>query len=181
MADNSGMIKVAAIGVAAYVAYTQGWLSFLGIGTAQPLPTTAADTTSNDAALAAAVAKTAADTATATEVAKPNPKANVLDGIYARLVTAANAPTAGLTVDQWGYFLNQQLAPLGLSAPDPQPIFGGLVDQLNKLNNTNLVFDRSSLVTASTYWTQMAPQLKSQLGLSGLGVIGGLGLYRRTA
>ena len=29
MADNSGMIKVAAIGIAAYVAYTQGWLSFL--------------------------------------------------------------------------------------------------------------------------------------------------------
>jgi len=171
VADNT-MIKVGAVAVAAYVAYTQGWLSFLGIGTAAA--TTPAATTATTPA-----ATTAATTTPATPVV--NPKANVLDGIYARMVAAANAPSQGLGVDAWGYYLNQQLAPLGLTAPDPQPLFQSLIDGLNKLNNTNLVWDRSALVTAATYWTQMSQALKSQLGLSGLGVIGGLGLYRRTA
>jgi hypothetical protein len=98
------------------------------------------------------------------------------------MIKAANAPSAGLGVDAWGYYLNQELSPLGLQAPDPQPIFSGLIAGLNQMNNTNLAFDRSSLVTASTYWAQMAPALRSQLGLSGLGIYGGLGaLMRRYA
>ena len=190
MADNSGIIKVGAIGVALYVAYTQGWLKFLGsIGT----PAASAPATDDSAAVAKAAAdaaakaatdaavKAAADAAAAAAVSKPNPKANVLDGIYARMVAAANAPSAGIGIDAWGYYLNQQLAPLGLVAPDPEPLFQSLIDGLNRLNHTNLVWDRSAKVTASTYWTQMAPLLRSQLGLSGLGVIGGLGLYMVTA
>ena len=39
MADNSGLIKVAAIGAAVYVAYSQGWLASLGIGTASATTT----------------------------------------------------------------------------------------------------------------------------------------------
>lgn len=182
MADNSGIIKIGLFGAALYVAYSQGWLSFLGIGTATastPATTTGTDTA---AAAAAAAAKTAADSATAAAVSKPNPKANVLDGIWAATMKAANAPSAGLSVDQWGYYLNQQLAPLGLQAPDPQPVFQALIDGLNRLNNGNLVWNRGALVTASTYWTQMAPVLRSQLGLSGLGIYGGLGaLMRRYA
>lgn len=185
MADNSGIIKVGLFGAALYLAWQQGWLSFLGIGTAAATTTTGStDTTAATAAAAAAAAtaKAAADAATAAATSKPNPKANVLDGIYTAMVKAANAPSAGLGVDAWGYYLNQQLAPLGLQAPDPQPIFASLIDGLNQLNHTNLVWDRSALVTASTYWTQMAPQLRSQLGLSGLGLYGGLGaLMRRYA
>ena len=182
MADNSGIIKIGLFGAALYVAYSQGWLSFFGIGTSTastPATTTGTDTA---AAAAAAAAKTAADSATAAAVSKPNPKANVLDGMYTAMVKTANAPSAGLGVDQWNYYLNQQLAPLGLQAPDPEPIFSSLIAQLNHLNNSNLVWDRGALVTASTYWTQMAPVLRSQLGLSGLGIYGGLGaLMRRYA
>jgi len=176
MADNSGIIKIGAVAVAAYVAYTQGWLSFLGIGTA---------------VAATAATPAAATPAATTPAATPNPKANVLDGVYTAMVKAANAPSAGLGVDQWGYYLNNQLAPLGLTAPDPVPIFTAMVNAANAaLNNVPgqpgmmmPAFDRSTyLVTAPAYWNVMAPQLRSQLGLSGLGIYGGLGaLVRRYA
>jgi hypothetical protein len=103
------------------------------------------------------------------------------------MVSAANAPSQGLGVDAWGYYLNQQLAPLGLSAPDPQPLFASMVAAANQVTALNggtplPAFDRSTfLVTGPAYWNVMAPALRSQLGLSGLGVIGGLGLYMVTA
>jgi hypothetical protein len=116
-----------------------------------------------------------------------DPKANVLDGIYARMVAAANAPSQGLGVDAWGYYLNQQLAPLGLEAPDPQPLFAAYVTSISPPppgagGSQAATFDRSTyLFSAPAYWNVMAPALRSQLGLSGLGVIGGLGLYMVTA
>ena len=168
MADNSGIIKIGAVAVAAYVAYSQGWLSFLGIGTA------AATTAATPAAATPAAA------AAAPAAATPNPKANVLDGIYTAMVKAANAPSAGLTVDQWGYYLNQQLGALNLQAPDPAPLFAATIAQAS----TALpALDRSTfLVTAPAYWAVMAPALQTQLVLSGLGIYGGLGaLMRRYA
>ena len=142
MADNRGMfIKLGLFGAAAYVAYTQGWLSFLGIGAATP------------AAPATPVVPTAPD---------PNKitGANTLDGIFARLKTTA--PSGNHNVDQWNYWL----ASAGnLTPPDPMPIFQAAVPG----------FDRSQDLTASQYWAVMAPALKTQLGLSGLGVYGDLG------
>jgi hypothetical protein len=146
MANNSGMIKIAAVGVAVYYAYTQGWLSALGIGAPE---------------VAAVVA------APATPVlVVPNPNAitgqNTVSGIQAATILAANAPAAGLSADGWGYSLNQVLAPLGKSAPDPMPLFVAVVPG----------FDRSQVLTAGQYWAVMAPALKAQLGLSGLGMYG---------
>lgn len=145
MADNSGMIKLAVVAGVAYYAYSKGWLSALGIG-----------------APAAATAATPAPAAAVPVVPDPNAitGANTVAGIQARVLLAANAPAAGLTADQWGWYLNNALAPLGKSAPDPLPVFVAAVPG----------FDRSQALTAGQYWAVMAPALKSQLGLSGLGM-----------
>lgn len=149
MADNTGIIKIALFGGAAYLAYRQGWLSFLGLGT--PAATTPATA--------------------ATPTPAPNPNAitgaNSLDAIFQRVVTAANAPTAGLNIDSWDYYLNAELAKIGKSAPDPMPIFSSAVAN----------FDRAQLINAAQYWAVMAPALKTQLGLSGLGIYGGMAGY----
>jgi hypothetical protein len=149
MADNSGLIKVAAVGVAAYVAYTQGWLSFLGI--AAPAATAAATT-----------AATSTPAVPVTVAPSPNAisGANSAAGIQAHTIALANAPAAGLGVDQWGYYLNQVLAPLNMVAPDPLPLFTAAAPG----------FDRSQVLTAGQYWAVMTPALKSQLGLTGLGL-----------
>ena len=179
MADNSGLIKILAAGAAAYVAYTQGWLSFLGTWA---VPTTTTGTSSGTGTGTGTGSGTGSG-GSGSSTPPPNPKANVLDGIYTAMVKAANAPSAGLGVDQWGYFLNEQLGPLGLQAPDPVPIFTAMVAAANQVGANVPAFDRSTyLVTAPAYWNIMAPALKSQLGLSGLGIYGGLGaLVRRYA
>ena len=146
MADNT-LIKVAAVGAAAYVAYTQGWLSFLGIGTA-----------------AATAPATTTPAATTPAAATPSPNAisgaNSLAGIQAHAIALANAPAAGLTADQWGYYLNEVLNPLNMVAPDPMPLFTAAAPG----------FDRSQVLTSGQYWAVMLPALKSQLGLTGLGL-----------
>jgi hypothetical protein len=147
MADNSGIIKLAAVGVAAYVAYTQGWLSFLGI-----------------AAPVAAATPVASTTPAVPVTVAPDPNAisgaNSAAGIQAHTMSLANAPAVGLTCDQWGYYLNQVLAPLNMVAPDPLPLFTAAAPG----------FDRSQVLTAGQYWAVMTPALKSQLGFTGLGL-----------
>lgn len=141
MADNSGMIKLGLVGAVAYYAYSQGWLSALGIGTPK---------------LAAAP--------TAPAPAAPNPNAitgsDTVAGIQARVLLAAKPPAEGLAVDDWGFYLNDALAPLGKQAPDPMSVFPAAVAG----------FNRDQKLTAGQYWAVMAPALKSQTGLSGLGM-----------
>ena len=140
MADNSGLIiKVGIFGAVAYYAYSQGWLSSLGIGTAVA---TAAATTSSPVV--------------------PVAVANTLSEVQAATILQANAPAAGLAVDDWGWYLNKVLATIGSgkAAPDPMPIFTAAIPG----------FVRSQLLTAAQYWAVMAPALTSQLGLSGLGM-----------
>jgi hypothetical protein len=147
MAGNSGtMIKLAVGGAAIYYAYTKGWLNiFGGIGN-QYVGTQ--------------------NTVSAPAPVVPDPNAitgaNTVSGIQAATLLAAGAPAAGLSVDQWGYALNNVLAPLGKAAPDPMPLFTAAAPG----------FSRGQLVTAGQYWAVMGPALKSQLGLSGLGMYG---------
>jgi hypothetical protein len=140
VADNSKLLILGGA-VVAYYAWKQGWLSNLGIGT----PTTATP------------AKPAVP-------AEPDPNAitgaNTVSGIQARVLLDAKAPADGLNADEWGWYLNNQLAPLGKAAPDPMPLFTAAVSG----------FDRAQKLTAGQYWAVMAPALKSQLGLSGLGM-----------
>jgi hypothetical protein len=138
------MIKLAVAGAVAYYAYSQGWLSALGIGAPIPAPGPAPTPLTTN----------------------PNPitGANTVSGLQARVLINAKAPVEGLPIDTWGWFLNQELSPLGKVAPDPMPLFMA----------ASPGFDRSQLVTAAQYWPVMTPALKTQTGLSGLG------LYVRT-
>lgn len=148
MADNT-IVKVALIGGGAYLAYQMGWLSSLGLS---PTP-----------AVASVAPPPATGTAPTAPVTAPVPSS--LDTTYAHMIASANAPAAGFNVDNWGYFLNQVLATTGKTAPDPAPIFTAAAGPS---------WDRSTLYTGPAYWAIMAPALKTQLGLSGLGMFGAL-------
>jgi hypothetical protein len=103
-------------------------------------------------------------TSPAPVVPAPSPSVPTIATIEARTLAAANAPTEGLTIDEWDWFLNQQLAPLGKVAPDPVPLFNDLPG-----------FVRSMPVTATTYWSRMEPVLRAQMGLSGFHGLGFFG------
>lgn len=120
-------------------------------------PTPATSTASGASAM-----PTVPGTASAPSVPLP-PGANTVAGIQAATLLAANAPAAGLGVDDWGYNLNLVLAPLGKTAPDPGAIFETAIPG----------FSRGQLLTAAQYWSVMGPALRSQLGLTGLGMYGG--------
>jgi hypothetical protein len=100
-----------------------------------------------------------------TGVPAPGPVGyNTLDAIYGRMVTAAAAPSAGYNADQWNYFLAQVS---NITPPDVMDVFSSVPG-----------FDRSkNLMSAMEYWAVMAPYLKSKMGLSGLGIFGGLAGY----
>jgi hypothetical protein len=92
----------------------------------------------------------------------PAPTGPSADSIYAAMISKANAPAAGLTPDQWNYFLAQVWKG---TPPDPVSVF-----QVQRDANGQL-----PLMTAAVYWGPMAAALKASGGLSGLGVFGGLG------
>jgi hypothetical protein len=87
---------------------------------------------------------------------------NTLDAIYARLAAAVGSTS--LDADQFNFYLNREL-PAGKSAPDPVTVWPML----------GIEGARGAQMTLSQYWGGMAPYLKANLGLSGLGVFGGLG------
>lgn len=99
-------------------------------------------------------------------VVTPDPNAivgaNTVAGIQARVLAAAKAPSDGLGVDTWGWFVNNELAPLGKSAPDPMPLFQA----------ASPGFDRGQKVSGAQYFAVMGPALKAQTGLSGYGLFG---------
>lgn len=84
---------------------------------------------------------------------------NSLDQIYQRLAAAVG--TAQYTADGFNVYLAQQLA-AGVAAPDPAAVF------------TAAGWNREAPMTLAQYWAGVAPYLKTNMGLSGLGVYGGL-------
>lgn len=97
----------------------------------------------------------------------PTVNFNSLDAIYQRFAAAAG--TSVRTPDQFNYYLAQQI-PAGKTLPDPPTVF------------TQEGFDRNATMTIANYWGAMAPYLKANLGLSGLGFYASLygaskGLY----
>ena len=177
MADSSGMVKVLLVAGAGYVAYEMGWLSMFGLTPAASASTSAASSTTVPTTTAPAPVT----------VLAAAPKAPSLATVYAQLLAAASAPAAGLTADQWGYYLNQILAPYNLSAPDPTPLFTAFTAATaNALTNVpgvpapSATWDRGTLYTAPVYWQVMAPALTTQYGMTGLGHLGRLAMYGRT-
>lgn len=148
MADNSGMIKLGLIAVVGYYAYSQGWLSALGIG---------------PAAIAAPIVPTtgAAPVVPVAPIPPSGPAFNSLDSIYTRLVAAAKADgTTSTGPDGWNFYA------VSVGAPNPMP-----APEDAGLTRVNM--------TAAQYWAAMAPLLKTQHGLSGLGMYGTLGAISR--
>jgi hypothetical protein len=88
-----------------------------------------------------------------------------LDSIYSRLAAAVGSTP--YTADQFNFFLAREL-PAGVAPPDPLAVF-----------NASGNWDRTVPMTLANYWGQMAPYLRANLGLSGLGVFGGLGALVR--
>jgi hypothetical protein len=124
---------------------------------------------------AATPAAAAASTTGGTSTPPAGPKMPSVSDIQAAVILAANAPMEGLSVDSWGWYLNNALAPYGVSAPDPMPLFTARAAAANAAlaavpGYSPVTFNRSELVTAPAYWVVMEPALKAQLGLSGLGL-----------
>lgn len=156
---------IAAAQAAATAATTSG-----GIGISQPGAASPAITPTTPT-----ITPTPAPTTTtvvSTAPAPTTPAFNSLDAIYTRL--AASVGNQQLDPDGFNFYLNQQL-PSGVSAPDPLAVF------------TQAGFDRTQSMSLANYWGAVAPYLSAHMGLSGLGILGGLydhmrrtgGLYGR--
>jgi hypothetical protein len=89
--------------------------------------------------------------------------ASAIDGIAAKIMAAAGSG-ATFTADQWNVYLQQQLV-AGKVAPDPATFIGAT--------------PRETPLTFAQYWGAVAPKLRSDLGMTGLGMFYGLGQVRR--
>ena len=92
--------------------------------------------------------------------------AGSLDAAFAAMVRKANGATSG-SVDDWNAWLMQGTP--SITAPDPMPIFQAAISG----------FDRSRRLSAAEYWAVMSPVMKTQYGLSGLGLFGAMAQARR--
>lgn len=102
--------------------------------------------------------------APASSSASPSsPGFNSLDAIYSRLAAAVGSTP--YKVDEFNFYLQREL-PAGRPAPDPDGFMPA-------------GYNRDATMTLSQYWGAITPALKSQLGLSGLGIFGGLGALTR--
>lgn len=184
MAGVSGLVKYGALGALGWWLYNR-YVSSAVLTTAPPagaapaapgatvVPTATGSTVPPSVAVAVPRPLQPLPPVTATPPAAtpPAPPASsTLDAIFSRMVGGAtnsggNA-AAGLTPDQWNWFLNQTSPAIG-PAPDPLLVFPGV--------------DRSQPMYAGVYWASMAPYLREHLGLAGLGHFGAIGaLYRRS-
>ena len=161
MADNT-MVKVALFGGAAYLAYRFGLLSFLGVGPSSSTGggATTSPTTPGQPVNAVTVP---APVTPASPFASTN--LNSLDKVYAAFVAQVD-PSSLHTVDEWDWFLMHAVP--GFTAPDPMSIFP------QRLAGMTPPWTRDMPIPLITYWAVIAPWLKQQQGLSGLGHFGSL-------
>jgi hypothetical protein len=113
----------------------------------------------------AATTKTAPATTTSTAASS----FNSLDAIYQRIVTAStndpNLKNGQMTADQWNAYL---AAESNVTPPAPGTVFG-----------TSYTSNPTGTMTAATYWSTMSQYLATNMGMSGLGLYGGLGAFVR--
>lgn len=187
MADNNGLVKIGLFAGAAYLAYRQGWLSFLGVGT----PAVAATTTGTSTTGTTATTPPAAATPPAPPKYPPLSAIRSLTLILANADQAAKVATCGdqppqnlpglapgmvlpnpayftwlncrgnvqpmMPPDDWNVYLVRAGGPN--PAPDPLAAFPGV--------------DRSQPMSFDTYWSGMVKVFAAQ-GMAGLAAF-----YRR--
>ena len=99
-----------------------------------------------------------ASSGTGSGTASTVPAFNSLDAIYQRLAKAVGSTQ--LTADGFNFYLAKEL-PAGKSAPAPETFLPADAD-------------RNATMTLANYWGVVAPRLKTDLGLSGLGAYASL-------
>ena len=174
--DNSTIFVVGGLGVLAYYAYTQGWLSSIfGTPTSATSATTAAASTPAATTTAAQTTAVATIPPTTTTVSSSGPSlAQILAGLTAQIQShigsdpalvcpaSGSCGTGGVTstYDVFNWYL--VAANVGVSAGPAPP-------------------DHTSQITLAQYWAWVAPILQQQMpGLAGLGnVYAGLGALVR--
>jgi hypothetical protein len=156
-ADNSGLIKLGIAGAAAYYAYSQGWLSFLGIGTqaaATPAAVLPPGSTGGAVSPAAPVDSPQAPT--------PGPS---LASLYTSLVNAAGAahsPGSNPGPDEYNSLL-MGIYPAAGPLPDPVSLFA------------STGWARPNGMPIAAYWSLTSVWLQQNKGLSGVNAYAGLG------
>jgi hypothetical protein len=156
------MVKIALFGGAAYLAYRFGLLSFLGL-TPDAGTTTAA--TPGTSTTGTTTTTTAATPPAASAPPSPFGQYNTLDKVYTQFVSQID-PSSLHNVDEWNFFLMQAIP--GFTAPDPMSIFP------QRLAAMSPPWTRDMQIPLITYWAVIAPWLKQQQGLTGLGHFGSL-------
>ncbi len=154
--DNSGLIKLGIAGAAAYYAYSQGWLSFLGIGT--PAATTTAGLPSPP--VSGPIASAVAANPPAATPAGPS-----LSSLYTQLVAAAGAahqPGDNPGPDEYNALLTS-IYPAAGPLPDPVQLFA------------STGWARPGGMPIAAYWSLTSTWLQANKGLSGLNAYAGLG------
>jgi hypothetical protein len=164
--DNSGLIKLGIAGAVGWYAYTQGWLSFLGIGSAAASTTPAATSGSTPVPPAATVPQGGAT--------PPAPTGPSLTSLYSQLVAAVGPAQAAQLAsggqrfgpDDYNAIL-MQIYPEAGPLPDPNQLFGASG------------WSRPSAMPIATYWAATSQWLQQNKGLSGLNGYAGLGALAR--
>jgi hypothetical protein len=161
MADNTKLLLLAGAGFAVYWFYFRNTVSATVSGPAAP-------STSGGAPAAGGITPAPGALANPPAPAPPAAAKPALATIQARIVANSGNPSAGLSVDNWEWYLDNELTAAGLPAgPDPMPLFSAVIPG----------FTRDQLLNFGQFWVVMAPALRAApYGLSGLG----LGWYQRT-
>jgi hypothetical protein len=157
--DNSGLIKLGIAGAAAYYAYSQGWLSFLGIGTA------AAPAAAGVPPVAVGGSVAAPGAAVAPPPPVTAPAGPSLSSLYTQLVAAAGAahqPGDNPGPDEYNALLTS-IYPAAGPLPDPVQLFAGTG------------WSRPGGMPIAAYWSLTSTWLQANKGLSGLNAYAGLG------
>jgi len=184
MASDNTLVKVGLFAGAAYLAYQQGWLSFLGIGSSAPAATPAPSTPATQPVSAPP----------AQPSAPPAPTYPPLSQIYSQMVAIANQSWQGASSCGSQPIVGTTAIPGGAVIPDPTSLvaltnwqmcvgsaqtpkftmddwnaFAVRAGAPNPMPDPVPVFPgvvRSTLMTAQDYWGPMSAALALK-GLSG--------------
>jgi hypothetical protein len=153
--DNSGLIKLGIAGAGLYYAYSQGWLSFLGIGSAAATSTAVPPVSSPGTGQPPVTQAPAAPSA-------PLPS---LASLYTQLVNAAGAahtPGSNPGPDEYNSLL-MGIYPAAGPLPDPNSLFA------------STGWQRPNGMPIAAYWSITSVWLQQNKGLSGVNGYAGLG------
>jgi len=164
MAQSSGpsLLTIILIAAGGYVLYEWLFASSTAAASSATPATPAPTTPPTPANLGTPV------TTTSTATPTTAPASNSLDSMYQNMVNSATANnfTSG-NPDQWCYYFSQGNS--GKACPDPDTMGW----------DRNNAAQWPTTLTAAQFWSQASQYISTAYGVSGLGLLGGLGAYVR--